>query len=236
MLLYVVRHGDPDYENDSLTELGKKQAEALVKRFKTRGLDRIYTSPLGRAKMTAEPTCRALGIEPQVLDWLSEDEAFRDLSVERPEGGRTWSFGSCRNTEYKNRESGALGEKWYEAYPFNKCNAKAGYERIARASDEFLSSLGYTRDGAVYRIDRPNDEKIAVFCHYGSGTTWISHLLSLTPPLMWGTFLINHSSMTVIRFPNDREGIIAPMCLTLSDCSHIYEAGLPVNYENWIEY
>ena len=59
MILYVVRHGDPDYELDSLTPLGKLQAEALVKRFTVHGLDRVYTSPLGRAKETAAPTCRA---------------------------------------------------------------------------------------------------------------------------------------------------------------------------------
>ena len=62
MILYVVRHGDPDYENDSLTPLGRKQAEALVKRFSVHGLDRIYTSPLGRAKMTAEPKLAAVRV------------------------------------------------------------------------------------------------------------------------------------------------------------------------------
>jgi len=236
MLLYIVRHGDPDYENDSLTPLGVKQAQALSKRLAASGLDRIYTSPLGRARMTAEPTCRALGIEPEVLEWASENRAFADLSVERADGGREWSFGSCRNTEYKTEETSALGERWYEAYPFSKCNAKAGFERIQKGSDELLKSLGYERDGEIYRIIKPSEERVAVFCHYGVGTTWIAHLLSIAPPVMWGTFLINHSSFTVIRFPNDPEGYIMPMCLTLSDCSHIYEAGLPITYENWIKY
>ncbi len=235
MLLYVVRHGDPDYENDSLTETGKLQAEALVKRFTVHGLDRIYTSPLGRAKMTAEPTCRALGITPQVLEWTSENLAFRDLSIEKPGGGRTWSFGYCRNTDYLEKVK-EKGERWYEVYPFSECRAKAGFERIRDGSDEFLKSLGYERDGAVYRIVSPSEERVAVFCHYGAGTTWLSHLLSISPPVFWGTFLINHSSVSVIRFPNDREGYISPQCLTLSDCSHILAAGLPVNFENWKEY
>lgn len=235
MFLYVVRHGDPDYENDSLTPLGKLQAEALAKRFQVHGLDRVYTSPRGRAKLTAEPTCKALGITPEVLEWTNEDLAFADFSLPRPEGGRTWSFGSCRNTEYLEKAK-ALGDRWYEAYPFSECNAKAGFERIQRESDAFLASLGYERDGAVYRITSPSEERVAVFCHYGAGTTWLAHLLSIMPPVFWGTFLINHSSFTVLRFPNDKEGFIIPMCLALSDCSHIYEAGLPVTYENWIKY
>ena len=238
MLLYVVRHGDPDYEHDSLTETGKIQAEALVKRFEVYGLDRVYTSPLGRAKMTAEPTCRALGITPEVLEWTSENLAFRDFSIPKhdvPEG-REWSFGAVRNTLYKNAESGALGEKWYEAYPFNQCRAKEGFERIVRESDAFLASLGYEREGEVYRVVRPNEERVAVFCHYGFGTTWLAHLLGFVPPLFWSTFLINHSSFTVLRFPNDKEGYVSPQCLALSDCSHLFAAGLPVNYENWINY
>ena len=199
MILYVVRHGDPDYEKDSLTELGRLQADALAKRVAASGLDRVYTSPLGRAKMTAEPTCRALGITPEVLEWTSEDEAFKDFSVEREGGGRTWSFGSCRNTEYLTDER-SLGDRWYEIYPFCSCaSAKEGFERIKKGSDELLASLGYERDGKVYRIVRPNDERVAVFCHYGAGTTWLSHLLSFPPPLFWGTFLINHSSFSFLN-------------------------------------
>ena len=33
MLLYIVRHGDPIYNPDSLTERGKLQAAALGKRL-----------------------------------------------------------------------------------------------------------------------------------------------------------------------------------------------------------
>ena len=33
MLLFYVRHGDPDYETDSLTPLGQQQADAVVARM-----------------------------------------------------------------------------------------------------------------------------------------------------------------------------------------------------------
>ena len=42
MLLFYVRHGDPIYKPDSLTELGKNQAEALVSRMKEYNPDKIY--------------------------------------------------------------------------------------------------------------------------------------------------------------------------------------------------
>ena len=42
MLLYIVRHGDPDYEYDCLTERGKLQAEAVGKRMVAAGINEIY--------------------------------------------------------------------------------------------------------------------------------------------------------------------------------------------------
>ena len=58
MLLYIVRHGDPIYVTDTLTERGKKQAEAVGKRIYDSGINVIYSSPMGRARETAEPACK----------------------------------------------------------------------------------------------------------------------------------------------------------------------------------
>ena len=41
MLLFYIRHGDPVYSPDSLTERGLKQADALPARLKTLNLDRL---------------------------------------------------------------------------------------------------------------------------------------------------------------------------------------------------
>ena len=58
MKIIIVRHGDPDYEKDSLTELGWKEAEALSERMKNIKADECYVSPLGRAKDTASLSLR----------------------------------------------------------------------------------------------------------------------------------------------------------------------------------
>ena len=44
MKLYIIRHGDPNYELDCLTEIGKEQAEAVAPRIASYGIDRIITS------------------------------------------------------------------------------------------------------------------------------------------------------------------------------------------------
>ena len=70
MELYIIRHGDPDYANDTLTEKGWKEAEALAPRLlRIRPTD-LYASPLGRAQDTARPSCKALGMEFTVENWL----------------------------------------------------------------------------------------------------------------------------------------------------------------------
>ena len=88
MLLFFIRHGDPIYNPDSLTDLGKKQAEALVKRMAECKPDKIYASSSNRAIMTAEPTAKFLGKEPEFLDWGNENYAWRDLTVITEEGKR----------------------------------------------------------------------------------------------------------------------------------------------------
>jgi broad specificity phosphatase PhoE len=59
--LYIIRHGDPDYDTNkenggSLTDNGIAEAKALsrILASEERGITHAYTSPLGRARLTAE--------------------------------------------------------------------------------------------------------------------------------------------------------------------------------------
>lgn len=233
MLLYLIRHGDPIYDPDTLTEKGKAQAEALAGRLSLHGLDRIYCSPNGRARETAEPTCRALGLEAQIEDWTSENHAFRDFSHKNADGKRVWTFGT-RGTDMRNDETLYLGADWYNADFLRDIDARAGFERVVRASDEFLERQGYRREGSVYRVVRPNDDRVAVFAHGGFGLIWLSHLLALPPQLFWAGFGLTHSGITILRFPNTPDGLTVPFCLCFNDISHLYKEGLPVEHNNSI--
>jgi probable phosphoglycerate mutase len=226
MLLYIIRHGEPDYVTDSLTENGKKQAEALAERLCTHGFDEIYSSPLGRAIQTAQPTCERLGIAHQIEDWMSESTAWDELSVADGCGTRNWAF-SCQNTELLGKDYTI--EDWHTNPVFAPCTAALdGYRRITARSDEFMARLGYKRDGRLYTVTAPNDRRIAAFCHHGFGTTWLSHLLSVPPHIFWSGFDIAHSGVTILEWKNNPDGLTAPTCVCLSDVSHIYSANLPL--------
>jgi len=229
MLLYVIRHGEPDYANDCLTQDGEKQAQALAKRLKQHGVDEVYSSPLGRAVATATPTCEIMNLECQIEPWMSEDKVFNSLSAVQENGERDWAFGgqSSRLIEGDN-----LNKKWYENPVFSRCDSPISplefYKHMQKCSDDFMERLGYKREGTVYRIIKPNEKRIAAFCHHGFGTVWLSHLLNIPPHIFWAAFDIHHSSVTILELKNHPDNITAPQCMCLADISHIYKEKLPL--------
>ena len=58
MKLLIVRHGDPDYSIDSLTEKGWREAELLSKKLSKLDIKDFYVSTMGRAKDTASCTLK----------------------------------------------------------------------------------------------------------------------------------------------------------------------------------
>ena len=60
MKLLIVRHGDPDYAIDSLTETGWIEAELLSDRLCKLDVKAFYCSPMGRAQDTAKATLGTL--------------------------------------------------------------------------------------------------------------------------------------------------------------------------------
>ena len=67
MRLIFVRHGEPDYEKDCLTENGIKQAKSTAERLRGEDIRAIYASPMGRAIQTASFTAEMHGVEIQSL-------------------------------------------------------------------------------------------------------------------------------------------------------------------------
>ena len=80
MRILLIRHGDPDYVNDTLTEKGRREAALLAKRAVSMNMGECYKSPLGRAKDTATPCLEVTGKTAEILDWLQEFPAQVDLN------------------------------------------------------------------------------------------------------------------------------------------------------------
>lgn len=237
MLLFFLRHGDPIYDPDSLTPLGRRQAEALARRLARYGLDRIYASSSTRARLTAQPTCELVKLDAEILDWCNEKYAWEQLAIER-DGRRTWAFQRDDYVEkFLSAEVRALGSRWYEHPAFAGTQLGAGIQRIERETHAFLASLGYRYDAerGAYHTEGGNRQRIALFAHQGFGLAFLSCVLGIPYPEFCTHFDMGHSGMTVIEF-SEAPGWTAPRVLQLANDSHIYADGLPTDYQNRIRF
>ncbi len=123
MKLIFIRHAEPDYTRDSLTEKGFREAEILAKRTKDWKVTQFYCSPLGRAQATARPTLQAHNVTPTTefpAEFLKENPILFDK------------------------------DHWREAPLLQSCNIKNQYDWICSGIDGVLAVHGYERDGVCY--------------------------------------------------------------------------------------
>ena len=87
--LYIIRHADPDYDTDrenggSLTDHGRLEAVALGKFLKEQKITHAYSSPMGRARLTAELALRdelpEILADLKVENWTKELSSWRQVS------------------------------------------------------------------------------------------------------------------------------------------------------------
>lgn len=230
MLLYIIRHADPVYATDSLTERGQSQAEALGKRLKEVGVNRIFSSPMGRARMTAEPAARLLGLPIETEEWAHEIEDERLYML--PDG-TTRSIYQLENTIF--RRSGNIDLSYGKALScdgIKESRIGEALDYIRERGNDFLLRLGYKYEDGAYRIIRRNEERVAIFCHAAMTRAWLSLLLHFPFHLAWGGFSFTHTGVTVLEFKNNESGFTAPRCLCLSDVSHLYKEGLDTLHDN----
>ena len=105
MKVYFVRHGETKYnvlqahqpEDAELSELGIKQAEILAKRFSKIPIDIIYSSPMKRARQTAEIINRYLKKEIIYSDFLKERKGPSEFIGKRTDSAEVLEINKIRN-------------------------------------------------------------------------------------------------------------------------------------------
>ncbi|MCR5310679.1 MAG: histidine phosphatase family protein [Lachnospiraceae bacterium] len=227
MKLIFIRHADPDYTIDSLTDKGKREAALLAKRVKNwDNISGYYCSPLGRARLTSEYCLKDKGIEPVVCDWLREF----DVPV-LGEHGETkhipWDY---MPEFWTQREELYNKDNWLDADIFKGSEIKARYRRVRDGIDGILSSYGYNRKGNLYVTDKENDDTTLVFfCHLGISYLIIGYLLGIAPFLLWHTFFVAPSAVTILGTEERQKGIASFRVQVYGDCSHLLMGGEPIS-------
>lgn len=233
MLFFYIRHGHPDYTTDSLTELGKKQAQALAKRLSKSNIDVIYSSTSGRAMLTAEATANALNKDIIPLDWAHEIHAWDNMSITSC-GKKDFAFllPGIR-ASFASEEVRALDKTWAKHPDYQGTSFESFEKTIGSQVDEFLLDLGYEhlRNENRYRVINDNEQHIAFFAHQGIGMSILSQILDIPYPLFAAHFDMSHTGMTVIEFKNEN-GYCIPKILQLSNDSHLYKEDILTGYNN----
>lgn len=218
MKLLLIRHGDPDYSIDSLTEKGHREAELLSERIAPMDIKAYYMSPLGRAQKTAEYTLNKAGRTAEVLDWAREF----DVPVDDGMGGKrlAWDFLPevwTEISEYYDRD------RWLEAELMRTDEMRIGIAEVHNGLDRLLERHGYKRDGRIYRAVSPNEDTIALFCHFGVTCVMLSHLLGVSPVVLWHGTIAAPTSVTTLVTEERREGAAVFRMTAFGDTSHLYK-------------
>ena len=186
MRLILIRHGRPD-EHDAerphdppLNADGWRQARATARLLEAEGVTRIVSSPLQRARQTAEPLAERLGLSIKTIDdWAEADRGsirYRSTETPRAEGGDAWS-------RFLADPIGALGG--------DPASFKAGV----------LAALGATV------ANEPATARVAVFTHGLPINIVLSHALGLESITL---FLVGYGSVTRLRhFGDGRYGVVS---------------------------
>ncbi len=215
MRIFFIRHGEPDYDNDCLTENGKMQALAVAHRLKDEELDEIYSSPMGRAAQTAAPTVKMLNLPVTTLDYMHEI-LWGGEGI--PHQGHPWTLSEKMINE---ENFDFYGKDWRE-HPYYKGNLVVDYyDKIAERIDEFVKDQGYIHDKGRFLCTTNEDKNIAIFSHSGSGACAISHLLNLPFPYVTTVLPYEFTSVIILNFPVNTGEYIHPRLELFNDIHHI---------------
>lgn len=237
MRIFIIRHGDPYYPTDSLTEKGKREAALLGARLVKENVTHVYLSPLGRAQLTAKPLLDRTGIEPTVLPWLREFPASFEPQFANETRLTSPKKTACPwNTPpevWSSLPEIFTPDGWRQTESFGSQKIQTAYDNICAGWDALLAEHGYTRDGNIYRIAEGAEEKhecLALFCHLGMGNALLSHLMGLSLVAVWHTLFLPTSSVTTVYMERHLDKPVAhPRLISVGDTSHLYAGREPVS-------
>ncbi len=225
MRILIIRHGEPNYKLDALTEKGKREAALLAERLSRIPADAYYVSPLGRAQETAAYTLRRVGRTAVTLPWLQE---FHGRSV-NPATGLSHIPWDYHVDEWARHPLLYDPDRWVEDPLVRDGDVAQVWEETKAGLDALLSAHGYTRDGSVYRCQDNRDGTIMLFCHFAVGTAILAHLINTSPVPLWQGFLWTTSAVTTVVTQERRPGEIEFRCVSAGDVSHLLQGGEPAS-------
>lgn len=223
MRLLIIRHGDPDYEKDSLTEKGWREAALLAERISKLDVAAFYVSTLGRAKDTASLTLKKMGRTAEECGWLREFWP----GIRRPDmaGARETLAWDWLPEDWTADPAYFRRESWAETEIMRAGRVREAYDTVIRNFDAVLAGHGYVREGEYYRVERANKDTIVFFCHFGLECVLLSRLMNVSPMILWHHTCAAPASVTTVVTEERRRDKAVFRVSAFGDISHLYLAG-----------
>lgn len=227
MRIIFIRHGDPDYSIDSLTEKGRREAKLLSDRVCNWDVKQFYCSPLGRAKATADYTLNKLKREAIIYPWLREFYGH----VENPANGNKgicWDF----MPDYWTYHEGMYDKDNWAVSDIMKKSSNdilVEWNAVKDGIDMILANHGYVRHDRYYKVEKHNDDTIVIFCHLGVTMVMMAHLLGISAPVLWHGFYLAPTSVTILNSEERIDGNAYFRCQVMGDTSHLLAGGEPIS-------
>ncbi|HEY8349475.1 MAG TPA: histidine phosphatase family protein [Clostridia bacterium] len=221
MKLLIIRHAEPDYEKDSLTEKGWKEAELLSNRISAMDIKEFYVSPLGRARDTASVTLNKMNRTAEVLPWLREFHA----RIYDEKLGRERVCWNSLPQDWTIIDEYYSKDLWHTVPVMSKGNVISEAKKVFEGIDKIIEKNGYVREGNLYRAISPNRDTIVLFCHFGVECLILSHLLGISPVVLWHGCCALPTSVTTLVTEERVKGIAYFRMIAFGDTSHLYAAG-----------
>ena len=218
MRIIFIRHGEPDYENDTLTETGFKQAQLVAQRLKYENIEEIWSSTHGRALNSAKPTAELLGLPVKAVDFMREVTWGSKTGEKLFAGGHPWDI-----ADEMARLGMDLNSPDWRTNAFFKDNKVVDCaETVENGIDEWLEEHGYKRNGLYYEhlIEEEYHRTVAFFCHGGSSSAAIAHIMNLPFPYVCTVMPYGHTSITILNFPVRKGEFVHPRIELFNDTLH----------------
>ncbi len=219
MKLIIIRHGDPDYEHDTLTKKGWREAEYLSDFLKTKDISAFYVSPLGRAKDTASATLKKMGRTATECKWLREFEAPMTKPNLPDEKSIPWDW---LPQDWTKEDKYFSDNMWHTTDAMEADQVYTQYKWVCNGLDEVLEKHGYKRKDKIYDAISPNHDTIVFFCHFGLECVLLSHLLNISPMQLWHGCAAAPTSFTTLVTEERRKGIASWRMLAFGERAHLY--------------
>jgi len=227
MRLLFIRHAEPDYATDTLTEKGLREAALLVPRMEKETFDICYCSTMNRARQTAAPFLEKLGREAIYCDWLREFEH----PVTLPDGNINPIAWDLDPHIWTGQDVHFDKDNWYESELAKTGPLKDYALAVNKGIDCVLAENGYVyREKNLFDVTESNHRTLLFVCHFGVMSVILGHLLGLSPMQLWHVTGAPCTSLTQIYTEEIVPGTATFKINFYGDISHLYVAGEPIGF------